>query len=163
MHSYGIAYTDGTEKIVQLNRSVENNLMSQMEHRMEQKGKDEVWRLPEYKRKPSSFLRNSRVFRGADGRIRTGDLILTKDALYRLSYISIGNEMYYTRSRRTMQALSVKNLSFRQKSLFASVYFVSYTAVTLAFTEMLPERIPVPESSACARAALPNMLIVYSL
>ena len=25
---------------------------------------------------------------GADGRIRTGDLILTKDALYRLSYIS---------------------------------------------------------------------------
>ena len=38
-----------------------------------------------------------------------------------------------------------------------------YTAVTLAFTEMLPERIPVPESSACARAALPNMLIVYSL
>ena len=27
-------------------------------------------------------------FSGADGRIRTGDLILTKDALYRLSYIS---------------------------------------------------------------------------
>ena len=26
---------------------------------------------------------------GADARIRTGDLILTKDALYRLSYISI--------------------------------------------------------------------------
>ena len=103
------------------------------------------------------------TFRGADGRIRTGDLILTKDALYRLSYISIGNEMYYTRSRRTMQALSVKNLSFRQKSLFASVYFVSYTAVTLAFTEMLPERIPVPESSACARAALSYMLIAYSL
>ena len=103
------------------------------------------------------------TFRGADGRIRTGDLILTKDALYRLSYISIGNEMYYTRSRRTMQALSVKNLSFRQKPLFASVYFVSYTAVTLAFTEMLPERIPVPESSACARAVLPYMLIVYSL
>ena len=25
---------------------------------------------------------------GADGRIRTGDLILTKDALYLLSYIS---------------------------------------------------------------------------
>ena len=29
---YGIAYTDGTEKIVQLNRSVENNLMSQIEY-----------------------------------------------------------------------------------------------------------------------------------
>ena len=28
------------------------------------------------------------LFRGADGQIRTGDLILTKDALYRLSYIS---------------------------------------------------------------------------
>ncbi len=27
-------------------------------------------------------------FHGADGRIRTGDLILTKDALYLLSYIS---------------------------------------------------------------------------
>ena len=61
-----------------------------------------------------------------------------------------------------MQALSVKNLSFRQKSLFASVYFVSYTAVTLAFPEMLPERIPVPESSACARAALPYICLLYT-
>lgn len=29
---YGVAYTDGTEKIVQLNRPVENNLMSQIEY-----------------------------------------------------------------------------------------------------------------------------------
>ena len=29
---YGIAYADGTEKIVQLNRSVENNLMKQIEY-----------------------------------------------------------------------------------------------------------------------------------
>ena len=29
---YGIAYTDGTEKITQLNRPVENNLMSQIEY-----------------------------------------------------------------------------------------------------------------------------------
>jgi len=29
---YGVAYTDGTEKITQLNRSVENNLMSQVEY-----------------------------------------------------------------------------------------------------------------------------------
>lgn len=29
---FGIAYTDGTEKITQLNRSVENNLMSQIEY-----------------------------------------------------------------------------------------------------------------------------------
>ena len=30
-----------------------------------------------------------RVFFGADNQIRTGDLILTKDVLYRLSHISI--------------------------------------------------------------------------
>ena len=30
---------------------------------------------------------------GADGRIRTGDLILTKDALYRLSYISTSSSL----------------------------------------------------------------------
>ena len=29
---YGIAYTDGTEKITQLNRAVDNNLMSQIEY-----------------------------------------------------------------------------------------------------------------------------------
>ena len=29
---YGIAYTDGTEKITQLNRPAENNLMSQIEY-----------------------------------------------------------------------------------------------------------------------------------
>jgi hypothetical protein len=29
---YGIAYTDGTEKVTQLNRSVENNLMAQIEY-----------------------------------------------------------------------------------------------------------------------------------
>ena len=29
---YGVAYTDGTEKITQLNRAVENNLMSQVEY-----------------------------------------------------------------------------------------------------------------------------------
>lgn len=30
--NYGIAYTDGTEKVVQLNRAVENNLMNQVEY-----------------------------------------------------------------------------------------------------------------------------------
>ena len=34
-------------------------------------------------------------FNGADGRIRTGDLILTKDALYLLSYIST---LFYRRT-----------------------------------------------------------------
>ena len=39
--------------------------------------------------KNQSFLTG---FSGADTRIRTGDLILTKDALYLLSYISVGND-----------------------------------------------------------------------
>jgi hypothetical protein len=30
--TYGVAYTDGTEKVIQLNRPVENNLMSQIEY-----------------------------------------------------------------------------------------------------------------------------------
>ena len=34
---------------------------------------------------------NQELFRGAAARIRTGDLILTKDALYRLSYSSVGD------------------------------------------------------------------------
>ena len=35
------------------------------------------------------FSSEKRMFCGADRQIRTADLILTKDALYRLSYISI--------------------------------------------------------------------------
>ena len=30
--AYGVAYTDGTEKVIQLNRAVENNLMAQIEY-----------------------------------------------------------------------------------------------------------------------------------
>ena len=37
---------------------------------------------------PGAIDTTSLGARGADSRIRTGDLILTKDALYRLSYIS---------------------------------------------------------------------------
>lgn len=33
---YGVAYTDGTEKVVQLNRSLENNLLSQVQYLTEQ-------------------------------------------------------------------------------------------------------------------------------
>lgn len=33
---YGIAYTDGTEKVIQLNRSLENNLMNQVKYLTEQ-------------------------------------------------------------------------------------------------------------------------------
>ena len=44
---------------------------------------------------------------GADGRIRTGDLILTKDALYLLSYISAvriaERKIYYITCHPKMQ------------------------------------------------------------
>ena len=56
--------------------------------------------------KQSEILQNLQDFNGADGRIRTGDLILTKDALYRLSYISAlprGNIKYYTHLRGKKQ------------------------------------------------------------
>ena len=43
------------------------------------------------KKSPSASISEGDLA-GADTRIRTGDLILTKDALYLLSYISIGNE-----------------------------------------------------------------------
>ena len=46
-------------------------------------------------------------FNGADGRIRTGDLILTKDALYLLSYISAvriaERKIYYITCHPKMQ------------------------------------------------------------
>ncbi len=50
-------------------------------------------------------------FNGADGRIRTGDLILTKDALYLLSYISavrafVERRCYYTTPAPKKQYLS---------------------------------------------------------
>ena len=38
---------------------------------------------------PLCYLYTIPLFHGAAGRIRTADLILTKDALYRLSYSSI--------------------------------------------------------------------------
>ena len=40
-------------------------------------------------KKPRAHCNNVLQVHGADSRIRTGDLILTKDALYRLSYISM--------------------------------------------------------------------------
>ena len=51
--------------------------------------------------KNQSFLTG---FSGADTRIRTGDLILTKDALYLLSYISMllhrATNIYYHNSKK---------------------------------------------------------------
>ena len=56
-------------------------------------------------------------FSGADTRIRTGDLILTKDALYLLSYISMlphrATDIYYHNSKKKARG----NLQFSQKNL----------------------------------------------
>ena len=41
------------------------------------------------KRRKTAYFRRNKLFSGAAGRIRTADLILTKDALYLLSYSSI--------------------------------------------------------------------------
>ncbi len=50
---------------------------------------------PLFKKQPISKRKASRFdwLYGADDRIRTGDLILTKDALYRLSYISTRDDI----------------------------------------------------------------------
>ena len=47
-----------------------------------------ITKKSEKQKKKTLKSEDSSVFRGADTQIRTGDLILTKDALYRLSYIS---------------------------------------------------------------------------
>ena len=47
--------------------------------------------MSELAKKKARILNEFGLFTGADTQIRTGDLILTKDALYRLSYISRGN------------------------------------------------------------------------
>ena len=41
------------------------------------------------KQRKTAYFRRNKLFSGAAGRIRTADLILTKDALYLLSYSSI--------------------------------------------------------------------------
>ena len=55
--------------------------------------------LPQNNKKDLHFCKSY----GADTRIRTGDLILTKDALYLLSYISTllhrATDIYYHRSK----------------------------------------------------------------
>ena len=58
---------------------------------------------------------------GADGRIRTGDLILTKDALYRLSYISaapfpLTRDLLYYTSRQKARGFSKFSIFFLQGS-----------------------------------------------
>ena len=49
----------------------------------------EEWETAEEERKTSETIEISEVFLGAAIQIRTGDLILTKDALYLLSYSSM--------------------------------------------------------------------------
>ncbi len=58
--------------------------------------------------------------RGADGRIRTGDLILTKDALYRLSYISV---LSFDNSGIIPQQFPKCKGNFTKKSTFLHTVF----------------------------------------
>ena len=44
------------------------------------------------KQRKTAYSRRNKLFSGAAGRIRTADLILTKDALYLLSYSSINGD-----------------------------------------------------------------------
>ena len=57
------------------------------------------------KRKSPETLMFQGFSYGADDQIRTGDLILTKDALYRLSYISafLERENYHTTQALDLQ------------------------------------------------------------
>ncbi len=48
---------------------------------------------PRYSRQANSFIYRTRVLTGADTQSRTGDLTLTKGALYQLSHISTLNLM----------------------------------------------------------------------
>ena len=57
-----------------------------------QKRKFELLEIVTNSKRKDHFSTEKWSFRGAAGRIRTADLILTKDALYRLSYSSINGD-----------------------------------------------------------------------
>ena len=60
-------------------------------------------------------------FNGADGRIRTGDLILTKDALYLLSYISA---VRISRTRVLLYNIRAENaIAVRQNNANALIFY----------------------------------------
>ena len=69
--------------------------------------------LPRNNKKDLHFCKSY----GADTRIRTGDLILTKDALYLLSYISMllhrATNIYY----HNFEKNAIGNLQFSRKNL----------------------------------------------
>ena len=91
--------------------------------------------------------KNLQDFNGADGRIRTGDLILTKDALYLLSYIS---------AVRTSSNASVIIL----QSILKSNTLITKKQIRLNFLQFdlifVRRSAIVHRSEDCARSALLN-------
>ena len=71
--------------------------------------------IPFKNQSPDEF---SSGFSGAAIQIRTGDLVLTKDALYQLSHSSISNGNYYNRKKRVCQAFFQFFLQFLFLSIF---------------------------------------------
>src|SRR5690554_6641854 len=61
------------------------------------------------------------TFNGADTRIRTGDLILTKDALYRLSYISV----FWSGQRESNPQHQLGRLRFYHCTIPANCFMVA--------------------------------------
>ena len=73
------------------------------------------------KKNPSSPYKSRLSGFGADTQIRTGDLILTKDALYRLSYISRGNDAIIHKTNKKSRGksrFSEKTKYFSSGSVF---------------------------------------------
>ena len=98
--------------------------------------------LPLSKQKPSqkaenpSSLTGQRVSSGADSQIRTGDLILTKDALYRLSYISKPISQTAEAVLRNGRGRRIRTLGTRFWRPL--LYQLSYTPVWWAFGDSNP-------------------------
>ena len=78
---------------------------------------DSSQRKPLYKTKAPTVFR--RGFFGAAIQIRTGDLVLTKDALYQLSHSSVSNRDYYSRKKLICQYL----FSFFLHFIFSFCFF----------------------------------------
>ena len=73
---------------------------------------------------------------GADSQIRTGDLILTKDALYRLSYISEPISQTAEAALRNGRGRRIRTLGTRFWRPL--LYQLSYTPVWWAFGDSNP-------------------------
>ena len=76
------------------------------------------------------------MFYGAAGRIRTADLILTKDALYLLSYSSIFTYLYQQCCKKHGRGRRIRTLGTRFWRPL--LYQLSYTPMWWAFGDSNP-------------------------